>query len=322
MRQSRGRRVCTHTRTGQSVEGDQGQDAKTSRRGAGALHTFFREEAIYLLLRPVFHSRTSLSQRARLGRSMDTDSDPPTDVWSRQPASGAPGRGPVVEGRGAAASPGVRKDVRRRQVQVQQTEDTMRYSMRCGVIAFVLLQACEPITDLGEGGQRHRHPESPFPLFITTDRDSYEVELGEIVVAGETIWYVQFDIRLTYTNRSAQPIYIAAYPPERSSPLPPEIQHLEDGHWRTVYSPAVVLVRGHPFRVGPGDSFTYEYRVTGYDPQSQIRVAPTWGSGEIEGTYRVHFLPGAVSTGPDLWSESAPLEQRISNTFRLLGRLP
>jgi hypothetical protein len=180
-------------------------------------------------------------------------------------------------------------------------------------MAFLLLHGCGLFTDVGDGGEA-------LPLFITTDRDSYEAELDETVAGRDTIWHVlQFDVRIRYTNRSGRPIHIAA---QWASPVLPEIQRLVEGTWETVWSPPVLLVGWPPIRLVPGRSLMHAFRVQGHNPLYGLRVEPTWGSGEIPGTYRVHFRANDVRTGPGIESDPAPLEQRISNTFQLSRRLP
>jgi len=166
-----------------------------------------------------------------------------------------------------------------------------------------------------QNGRYKGEGEPQSPPFITTDRDSYQAHSGEIVVANETIWYVEFTIQMTYTNRSNQPVYMAWC---HGPPLP-HLERLVDGRWETVYRPAQPLCGNVDSLIKPNGEYDYEFRVRGYDPESSVR--PAWLSDTVAGTYRVHWW-NTLFTKLGSQVDQVPLSQRVSTTFELNSMIP
>jgi hypothetical protein len=170
--------------------------------------------------------------------------------------------------------------------------------------------------------------------FITTDREVYHPEIGweaipggrlpwdtAVVIPPDTIWFVEFTIRVSYANRSREPVYVMAYPGDPLWPMPPRIERLEHDKWTTAYDPPTTLV-AQPRRIGPGEGFAYDFRVRAYDPHSAARPQPSWLADGLDGTYRIVFPEYLIRTGEDEGASPAPLMARVSNTFQIAGSLP
>jgi len=190
-------------------------------------------------------------------------------------------------------------------------------------VGFLFLAACshgvtgfQDSQDVQDGQyESEPDPSSPSSPFITTDRDSYQAESGEIVVANDTIWYLEFTIQMTYTNRSDQPVYMAWC----HGPHVPRVERLMDGRWETVHRPGQLLCGNVGFLIKAGEVYDYEFRVRGYDPESSVK--PAWLSDTVAGTYRVHWW-NTLFTEPGRQADQVPLGQRVSSTFELNGTIP
>ncbi len=158
--------------------------------------------------------------------------------------------------------------------------------------------------------------ERPITPLITMDRDSYQAELGELTVGGEVIWYLDFTILMTYTNRSDRPVYMGMC----GGPFVPVLERLVNGSWETAYSPPQTACGGVGNRIDPGEVYSdYRFQVLGHDRKSDVR--PSWLPDEVDGSYRVHWFL-SLFTEPDWRADQVPLEERVSNTFQLTGTIP
>ena len=166
-----------------------------------------------------------------------------------------------------------------------------------------------------------RMSETPSTPFITTDLDVYEAEIGEMVVQSDTIWYVELTIPMTYTNRSGEVVWLTSCGQDYIHP--PRLERRVDGAWETAYEPPHRACGGPSIRLEPGASHSYEFRIRGHDPHSAARVQPVWYPDQVAGEYRINWWKSLVLvTGQDRLPDPVPLEERISNTFRITGSLP
>jgi hypothetical protein len=198
----------------------------------------------------------------------------------------------------------------------------MKTAFSVALLCAIALPGCEQIPSIFAPATSDSADDEIW--FLTTDRDVYEVEFGEIVVQADTIWYLQFTVEITYTNHSDAPVYLWAHPrpsledPLRAgAPVAPEVERLtDDKNWEIVYREGTrASLAG--LMIEPGASLVYEQSFRAYDPQAN--VSPPWRANRVEGVYRLNFQE--VRTGPN-GSEVAPLQARASNRFRLTGSLP
>ncbi|MFW6207013.1 MAG: hypothetical protein ACOC5J_03680 [Gemmatimonadota bacterium] len=185
-------------------------------------------------------------------------------------------------------------------------------------MTLLMLGACGQVTDLENGERQGVLYQSQALPFISTDRDSYQAQAGQIEIEGESIGFVEFTIQMTYTNRSTAPVYIGMYC-GGVFPIPPILERHVNDRWKTAYAPPSSACSGRSLRIERGGTYHYEFRVRGYDPSSSVR--PVWRPDGVNGTYRIRW-DHTVRTTPDLPPDRVPLEEGVSNTFQVEGTLP
>jgi hypothetical protein len=172
-----------------------------------------------------------------------------------------------------------------------------------GTALFTVLSGCHGLLE----------PEQEHAPLISTDKPSYEAVVRGWRSAGDSFWVVTFTVRLTYVNRTGNPLYISYC----QGPNPPQLERFVQGRWEVAYQPPHLLCAGR-HRIDPGRAFTYEFDVQGHDPR--INTEPRWIPETLGGLYRVVWWP--------VWSEPhgswdvIPLKHRVSNTFQVTGSLP
>lgn len=149
--------------------------------------------------------------------------------------------------------------------------------------------------------------------FITTDRAVYSAEVSGWRSPDDRFWRMELSVGLTYSNPSDIPLYISYC----QGPNPPGLERRVNGQWEAAYQPPHLMCGG-VLRIDPGEEFSYEFRIRGYDPRIDVR--PTWVPDDLEGRYRVVWWP--VWSESDVTSEVIPLDRRVSNTFKIMGELP
>jgi len=151
---------------------------------------------------------------------------------------------------------------------------------------------------------------------ILTDRSVYTVERGAIHLDDGTLYgrYVQFFMRLRYTNSTMGKIYL----PTCNTIHPPILEKKQGSEWVTAFAPIVQACLGPPEIIERGRTFEYPYDIQAYLPGS--RVMPQFQTA-VTGTYRLVWSAYATPPGfngePGLGRE-LPLEARISNEFDLM----
>jgi hypothetical protein len=103
--------------------------------------------------------------------------------------------------------------------------------MRIIPLLLLLAGCAHQITDF-QSDQEQRGTDDVLP-FITTNWDVYHAEVGQMVVAGDTVRYLEFTIEMTYTNRSARSTYLRGC----RGPAPPRLEYWADGRWQVAYDP-------------------------------------------------------------------------------------
>lgn len=144
---------------------------------------------------------------------------------------------------------------------------------------------------------------------IRTDRAEY--------VADRSGGGVSLDIHIRYTNPTDGPTWLSTC----HGAYPPMMEKLVDGAWVRAFEPPVLLCLGVPIVVAPGASFDDDFIV-----RASPRGSNTYPQFELEtvpGTYRlvwdIHRGDGSgIANGET--PQLLPLDQRLSNTFRIIER--
>ena len=140
---------------------------------------------------------------------------------------------------------------------------------------------------------------------IQTDSSVYHVRTTE--------YFHEIVMNLSYANPTGGKVYI----PTCHGPHPPALQKRVGEQWVTAYAPVVLLCLGPPVIIEPGETYRYNYRVMAAHRPNTV---PRFEVDEIPGTYRLvwHMLGTWTPNGPEAGlGEELPLEQRVSNTFRI-----
>ena len=143
---------------------------------------------------------------------------------------------------------------------------------------------------------------------IETDRTVYAVD--------DTAGLARLTIRMTYRNNTGKDVYL----PTCRGPQPPRLQKEVNGSWVVAFAPNVLACEGAPITVRAGDSYDYTFRILAGMPGTNY--APRFAVSEIPGTYRILWEIFSATTGnpsrPSTTRDPLPIEQQISNTFRLV----
>lgn len=121
-------------------------------------------------------------------------------------------------------------------------------------------------------------------------------------------------INISYTNRTGITVYI----PTCQGRFRPNLEKKVKGKWVVAYGPGGRLCRGAPVRIEPGETYRDTFKVEAFWPRHNSNL--DFFDEEIEGTYRlvydlhdIYIFP--MGREPD---RLLPLEERISNEFRLI----
>jgi hypothetical protein len=173
-------------------------------------------------------------------------------------------------------------------------------------ICLLTVAACTAARedDTGAQGGDTGPPSAESPM-ITTDRQSYQVR--------RTADAIEVDIVTTFTNHTNDTVRL--HPCGQSQPSF-TLEKWVDGAWRPAYNqmcPAMLSL--DPPRVEPHAARTDTARVRA---MLAANAAPRFETEPIAGTYRLVYAQAyrtwRANVGP---GELLPLEQRVSNSFRL-----
>jgi hypothetical protein len=147
---------------------------------------------------------------------------------------------------------------------------------------------------------------SPTSPLVTTDQQSYRLR--------RTTEALELDIVTTFTNRTSAPVRL--HPCGPSSQPSFYLEKWVDGAWKSAWGqacPAILML--DPPQVARGASRTDTARVRamlGANAMPHFQVEP------ISGSYRLVYAQAYRSWRPNEGpGELLPLEQRVSNTFRI-----
>lgn len=147
---------------------------------------------------------------------------------------------------------------------------------------------------------------SPMSTLVTTDQQSYRPRRTAVAV--------ELDIVTTFTNRTGEPVRLHPCGPTSQPAF--SLEKWVDGAWKPAWGqacPAILML--DPPEVAPGASRTDTARVRamlGPNAMPRFEVEP------IAGSYRVVYAQVYRGWRPNEGvGELLPLEQRVSNTFRI-----
>jgi len=147
---------------------------------------------------------------------------------------------------------------------------------------------------------------APSSTLITTDQQSYRLR--------RTADALEVDILTTFTNRTSDTVRL--HPCGPSSQPSFSLEKWVDGAWKPAYGqpcPAILML--DPPKVAPGASRTDTARVRG---MLAANAMPRFEIEPVGGSYRVVYAQAYGSWRPNEGpGELLPLEQRVSNTFRI-----
>ena len=147
---------------------------------------------------------------------------------------------------------------------------------------------------------------SPSSPLVTTDRQSYRPR--------RTADALEIDIVTTFTNRTSDTVRL--HPCGPSSQPSFSLEKWVDGAWKPAWGqacPAILML--DPPKVAPGASRTDTARVRAMLAPNAM---PRFEVDPIGGSYRVVYAQAYRSWRPNEGpGELLPLEQRVSNTFRI-----
>jgi hypothetical protein len=143
---------------------------------------------------------------------------------------------------------------------------------------------------------------------IQTDRTVYAVD--------DSAGLARLTIRMTYHNTTGKDVYL----PTCRGPQPPRLQKQVGDAWVVAFAPNILACEGAPITILRGDSYAYTFRILAGMPGSNF--APRFAVSEVPGTYRVLWEVFSGTSGdpsrPVTTKDPLPLDQQISNTFRLV----
>jgi hypothetical protein len=172
-------------------------------------------------------------------------------------------------------------------------------------MALLAIAACTASREESDEGRMNETPPSPASTLITTDRESYR--------ARRTADAIEIDIVSTFTNHTADTVRL--HPCGTSQPSF-ALEKWTDGAWKPAYSqacPAILML--DPPRVAPHAQRTDTVRVRA---MLAANAMPKFDVEPIAGSYRVVYVQAYRSWRPNEGpGELLPLEQRVSNTFRI-----
>jgi hypothetical protein len=180
-----------------------------------------------------------------------------------------------------------------------------RQLRRLGAVCLLATSACTASREESGEPPANDAPPSPPSTMITTDRESYRVR--------RTTEALEIDIVTTFTNRTSDTVRLH---PCGSSQPSFTLEKWTGGVWTPAYSqacPAILML--DPPQVAPGASRTDTARVRA---MLAANAMPRFETEPIAGSYRVVYAQAYRSWRPNEGpGELLPLEQRVSNTFRI-----
>ncbi len=171
-------------------------------------------------------------------------------------------------------------------------------------VAGMLISACSPphVVEVA------RDESAP----IQTDRLQY--------VARRVDRGVEFSVPFTYTNRSADTVFLPNCRVETGVELNMGLQKKVGGTWRNVWGSITLLCLSPPILIPPGETYTDTLEVYGGKPGKQ--VAPELAVDEVEGEYRLVWTQLHAPFDPLRYpfGDTLPLAAKVSNPFALTVR--
>ncbi len=164
----------------------------------------------------------------------------------------------------------------------------------------ILLAGCEIV------GSSEADDDTEGQPAIQTDKKAYTV--------GFTDLFMELTVEMRYTNRTRRIVYL----PRCLVVHSPILEKLEDGEWVFAYAPVVSLCLGPPVVVMPDAPYAYTFEM--HAGLRSNNLHPKFKPDEVEGVYRLAweiYRTWQPDNRPGLGT-LLPLEQRISNTFRLV----
>ena len=178
-----------------------------------------------------------------------------------------------------------------------------RVGALCLLAAACTVSREEPPEETAAVGNTAPSPSSPL---ITTDAESYRTR--------RTAEALELDIVTTFTNRTGDTVRL--HPCGSTSQPAFSLEKWVDGAWTPAWSqacPAILML--DPPKVAPGASRTDTARVRAMLAPNAM---PRFEVDPIAGSYRVVYAQAYRSWRPNEGpGELLPLEQRVSNTFRI-----
>jgi hypothetical protein len=182
-----------------------------------------------------------------------------------------------------------------------------RQLRRLGAVCLLASAACTASReDSSAESQANDTPPSPASPLITTDRESYRVR--------RTAEAIEVDIVTTFTNHTSDTVRLHPCGPQSQPAF--MLEKWVNGAWTPAYNqacPAILML--DPPRVAPHAQRTDTARVRAMLAPNAM---PRFEAEPIAGSYRVVYTQAYRSWLPDGGpGELLPLEQRVSNTFRI-----
>ncbi len=121
-------------------------------------------------------------------------------------------------------------------------------------------------------------------------------------------------VEMQYTNRRSDSVYVV----NCGGATAVKLERLVGGQWRSAYEPPVFNCFSQPIVVAPGATRRFTLLVGAGVTGSTIE--PKWPFADVDGTYRIVWGQFLSSYREDRQpkGEALPLEQRLSNRFRLV----
>jgi len=121
-------------------------------------------------------------------------------------------------------------------------------------------------------------------------------------------------VEMQYTNRRSDSVYVV----NCGGATAVKLERLVGGQWRSAYEPPVFNCVSQPIVVAPGATRRFTLLIGAGVAGSTIE--PKWPFADVDGTYRIVWGQFLSSYREDRQprGDALPLEQRLSNRFRLV----
>jgi hypothetical protein len=157
----------------------------------------------------------------------------------------------------------------------------------------------------------------PPPVEVTRDR-SAPIQTDRLqYVARRAYEGVEFSVPFTYTNRSADTVFLPNCRVEGRPDLDMALQKRVRGQWHRVWGSGTLLCLSPPVVIAPGKTYTDTLEVFGGTSGKQ--VYPELEVREVEGEYRLVWtqLHTGFDSEPYPQGDTLPLDAKVSNPFTL-----